>query len=117
MFQRGETLETPEAQPPVPTISISPQSLPWYCMDGGVPEEVMRYERTDRSEGATYTLNRPPIEALGKYLKRRSGTRMEHCSYLYSNFYYLISLLMSFIELYLSNKPKQCILQNQIVEM
>jgi len=37
-------------------------------MDGGVPEEVMRYERTDRSEGATYTLNRPPIEALGEYL-------------------------------------------------
>ena len=32
---------------------------------------------------------------------------MEHCSYRHSNFYYLITLLMSSIELHLSNKPKQ----------
>ena len=40
-------------------------------------------------------------------MKRRSGTRMEHCSYRHSDFYQLITLLMSFIESHLSNKPKQ----------
>ena len=41
------------------------------------------------------------------------GYNLHHnrCNYRYSNFYYLISLLMSFIESHLSNKPKQCILQ------
>ena len=34
------------------------------------------------------------------------------CNYRYSDFYYLISFLMSSIESYLSNKPKQCILTN-----
>ena len=53
----------------------------------------------------------------GKYSKRRSGTRMEHCSYRYSVFFDMIPLLMSSIESYLSNKPKQCILKNQIVEI
>ena len=43
----------------------------------------------------------------GKYSKRRSGTRMEHCSYRHSDFYDLIPLLMSSIESHLSNKPKQ----------
>ena len=42
---------------------------------------------------------------------------MEHCSYRHSDFYYLISHLMIFVESYLSNKPKQCILKNQIIEM
>ena len=42
---------------------------------------------------------------------------MEHCSYRHSDFYYLIPLLMSSIESHLSNKPKQCILKNQIVEI
>ena len=32
---------------------------------------------------------------------------MEHCSYRYSDFYDLITLLMSSIESHLSNKPKQ----------
>ena len=53
----------------------------------------------------------------GEYSKRRSGTRMEHCSYRYSVLFDLIPLLMSSIESFLSNKPKQCILKNQIVEM
>jgi hypothetical protein len=30
-------------------------------MDGGSPEETMRYERVDRSEGSTYVVNRPPL--------------------------------------------------------
>ena len=55
--------------------------------------------------------------AEGKYSKRRSGTRMEHCSYRYSVFFDMIPLLMSSIDSYLSNKPKQCILKNQIVEI
>jgi len=42
---------------------------------------------------------------------------MEHCSYRYNDFYDLIPLLMSSIESYLSNKPKQCLLNNQIVEI
>ena len=48
---------------------------------------------------------------MGKYSKRRSGTRMEHCSYRPSVLFDLIPLLMSSIESYLSNKPKQCILK------
>jgi hypothetical protein len=32
---------------------------------------------------------------------------MEHCSYRHSDFYYLITLLMSSIESHLSYKPKQ----------
>ena len=50
--------------------------------------------------------------AEGKDSKRRSGTRMEHCSYRHSGLFDLIPLLMSSIESYLSNKPKQCILNN-----
>ena len=43
---------------------------------------------------------------------------MEHCSYRHSDFYYLISLSMSCMESHLSNqRPNQCILQNQTVEM
>ena len=42
---------------------------------------------------------------------------MEHCSYRYSDFYQLVPLLMSCMESQLSNKPKQCILKNQIVEI
>ena len=34
------------------------------------------------------------------------------CNYRHSDFYELIPLLMSSIESYLSNKPKQCILKN-----
>jgi hypothetical protein len=60
-FAAGETLETPPTHPPAPILTIPPQSLPWYLLDGGVPEEVMHFERTDRSEGAIYTLNRPPL--------------------------------------------------------
>ena len=36
---------------------------------------------------------------------------MEHCSYRHSVLFDLIPLLMSSIESYLSNKPKQCILK------
>ena len=35
------------------------------------------------------------------------------CNYHYCDFFYLISLLMSFFESQLSNKPKQCILKIQ----
>ena len=48
--------------------------------------------------------------------KRRSGTRMEHCSYCHSVLFDLIRFLMYSIESHLSNKPKQCILKNKIVE-
>ena len=48
--------------------------------------------------------------------KRRSGTRMEHCSYCNSVLFDLIRFIMYSIESHLSNKPKQCILKNQIVE-
>ena len=41
---------------------------------------------------------------------------MEHCSYRHSNFYNLVSLLMSSIELHLSNKPKQCIQKVQTLK-
>ena len=58
------------------------------------------------------------VYGTGKvFSKRRSGTRMEHCSYRHSVLFELIPLLMPSIELYLSNKPKHCILQNQIVEI
>ena len=33
-----------------------------------------------------------PFPSMGKYFKRRSGTRMEHCSYRHSDFYQLITL-------------------------
>jgi hypothetical protein len=54
----------------------------------------------------------------GKYYqKRRSGTRMEHCSYRHSDFYWLFSLLMHCMESQLSNKPKSVYTKkNQIVE-
>ena len=48
---------------------------------------------------------------IGKSFKRKSGTRMEHCSYRYSVLFDLIPLLMSSIESYLSNKSKQCVLK------
>ena len=38
---------------------------------------------------------------------KERASRMEHCSYRHSDFYQLITLLMSSIESYLSNKPKQ----------
>ena len=46
----------------------------------------------------------------GKYSKAKRA-RMEHCSYRHSALFDLIPLLMSSIESYLSNKPKQCILK------
>jgi hypothetical protein len=61
LYDSGTVLEVPPTHPPPPTISIAAQSLPWYMMDGGVPEEVMRYERINCGEGAMYTLNRPPL--------------------------------------------------------
>ena len=42
---------------------------------------------------------------------------MEHYSYRHSVLFDLIPLLMSSMESHLSNKPKQCILENQIVEI
>ena len=52
----------------------------------------------------------------GKYTKTKAkerASRMEHCSYRYSDFDYLIPLLTYIMESQLSNKPKQCILKNQ----
>ena len=39
--------------------------------------------------------------------KERASRIWKHCSYRHSDFYQLITLLMSSIELHLSNKPKQ----------
>ena len=50
----------------------------------------------------------------GKYFKserERASRIWKHCSYRHSDFYDVIPLLMSSIESYLSNKPKQCILK------
>ena len=46
-----------------------------------------------------------------KQQRGKSGTRMEHCSYCHSDFYWLFSLLMHCMESQLSNKPKHCILK------
>ena len=40
----------------------------------------------------------------GKYSSEWSGTRMEHCSYRHSDFYWLFSLLMHCMESQLSNQ-------------
>ena len=47
-----------------------------------------------------------------KQQRGKSGTRMEHCSYRHSDFYWLFSLLMHCMESQLSNqRPNQCILK------
>ena len=56
LYEMGTALEIPPTHPPPPTVSIPPQSLPWYMIDGGVPEEVMRFERLDRGEGMYFSL-------------------------------------------------------------
>ena len=44
--------------------------------------------------------------------QRGKYTRMEHCSYRHSDFYWLFSLLMHCMESQLSNqRPNQCILK------
>ena len=87
------------------------ESEPGTCKD----REIMRKEPHKLIEGCLLA---------GKYNIQKNEKNSvcivymeKHCSYLYSDFYDLIPLLMSFIEAYLSNKPKQCILQNQIVEI
>ena len=61
-------------------------------------------------------------ESTGKYFKRRRAciAYMESTVVIviviFSDFYDLIPLLMSSIESHLSNKPKECILKNLIVE-
>ena len=42
----------------------------------------------------------------GKYLSEGAAREWKHCSYRHSDFYQLITLLMSSIESHLSNKPK-----------
>ena len=44
---------------------------------------------------------------VSKFKAKERASRMEHCSYRLSDFYLVITLLMSSIESHLSNKPKQ----------
>ena len=56
------------------------------------PESVWEIERcvleSDNHEAATRLV--AAVTTSGKYFKRRSGTRMEHCSYRHSDFYQLL---------------------------
>jgi hypothetical protein len=88
--------------------------------DGLAPKEKGLYEMA--AKDIFRLVNNKRYQHIGVYVsffeiyvsiqKRRSGTRMEHCSYRHSDFYEVLSLLMFSIESYLSNKPKQCILKN-----
>ena len=49
------------------------------------------------------------IQGKNKMKAKERHAKWKHCSYCYSDFYLLIPHLMSSIESYLSNKPKQCI--------
>ena len=89
--------------------------------DGLAPKEKGLYEMA--AKDIFRLVNNKRYQHIGVYVsffeiyvsiqKRRSGTRMEHCSYRHSGFNDLIIFLVSSIESHLSNKPKSSLFLTQ----
>ena len=60
-YGAGTPLEAPAMGPPPPSRTIPPAAPPWFRMDGGDMERAMMVEPLPTSEGAVFTVNRPPL--------------------------------------------------------
>ena len=61
VYGEGTQLESPPISPPIASWSIPPAAAPWFRRDGGSMEHAMMVEPLTTSEGATFTVNRPPL--------------------------------------------------------
>jgi len=88
------------ASVPSSGIDFNSVSITWFVEKN--EEEILMDLQKEKEEMEMEKLD------AGKYSKRKSEQReWKHCSYCHSDFYQLITLLMSSIESHLSNKPKQ----------